>query len=111
MLVGGAPFAISLPISSCIVPPGIDGPVAIFITNTTQPLANSQVNQFTQSIVAGPALVNVDTKTETLGQVVRSNSGVVTTTSTITPAEASAIIASVSYPVIHIPLSTLTMRL
>lgn len=70
MLVGGAAFAISLPLASCIVPQ-INGPVAIFLTTDAQPLAANPAAQLAQIILAGPALAFIDTNPQTLGQLVR----------------------------------------
>lgn len=106
MLTGGAPLSISQPLSSCIVP-NITGPVAIYITNSTQPLANNQQIQFTQEIVMGPTIAFIDSGAEAIMQLVRtsssdssdpsgtSNSSAPSTT-TISPAEASSIIAGAS---------------
>ncbi|KAJ7590811.1 ferritin-like domain-containing protein [Mycena floridula] len=80
MMVGGAPFSISLPFDQCIVPEGINGGVYQ---------------------VAGPAAAMIDTSPEMLAQLSRTtsgsaNSGESTTTATISPGEASSIIAGAS---------------
>ena len=106
MLIGGAPFSISQSLSSCIVP-NITGPVAIFITNSSQPLANNQQIQFAEEIVMGPTLTFIDSGADAIMQLVRSTSSDssstptsdpddATSTSTISPAEASSIIAGAS---------------
>ncbi|KAJ7067861.1 ferritin-like domain-containing protein [Mycena amicta] len=98
MIVGGMPFAINLPIENCVVPPGINGPVALWITSDNNPLINNVIDRDTTKQVAGPAIIFVDAQPETLGQLVRgSGSGSsTTTTTTITPDQAASIIASAS---------------
>jgi hypothetical protein len=98
MIVGGATFAIALPIDECIVPDGVSGAVLIFITSDGNPLANNVRDRDTIKLVAGPNYVFVDTTTELLGSSARQGSGVAssgesTTTSTITPSQASDILA------------------
>ena len=112
MMFGGTPMSISLPMSQCIVPDGINGPVAIWITSDNQPLLNNVRDRASSQLVAGPTIAFIDTQPQALGQLVR-NGGVTsssssgsstviasastsTSTTTISPAEASAIIASVS---------------
>lgn len=75
MIVGGAPMSISLPINECVVPEGINGPVAIWITSDAQPLVNNIVNRATTQLVAGPTVTFVDTIAETLGSTVRQGAG------------------------------------
>ena len=104
MLIGGSPFAIVLPFSQCVVPSGINGPVAVFITSDQQPLANNVRDQATDKIIAGPTMAFIDTKPEMISQMVRNGSKngqqgsaiSSTSTQTITPAEASALISSAS---------------
>ncbi|KAJ7896001.1 ferritin-like domain-containing protein [Mycena olivaceomarginata] len=97
MIVGGAPFAINLPLDQCNVPPGINGPVAVWVTSDSNPLINNVIDRDTTKQVAGPAFIFVDSQPEMLGQLVRTsgtNGGASsTTTSTISPEEASSIIA------------------
>lgn len=93
MMTGGAPFALSLPFSNCVVP-DINGPVYIYIVNGTQPLLNSQTNQFSTSIVAGPTLAFIDSIPETLGQVVKAAPASVESSSTISAAEAGSLVAA-----------------
>jgi hypothetical protein len=97
MIVGGAPFAINLPISQCNVPQGINGPVMVWITSDDDPLVNNVVDRATTQQVAGPGLIFVDSQSELLGQMVR-NTGTngapsSTETTTISPDQASSIIA------------------
>jgi hypothetical protein len=105
MLVGGAATTLPFPVSDCVVPDGINGPVGIFITSDGQPLINNVRDRDQTKIVAGPTLAFIDIKPEVLGQLVR-NPGAAggngtdapaatsTTTRTISPAEASSIILS-----------------
>jgi len=94
MMSGGVANAASFPIDQCVVPGGIEGPVYLFITNTTQPLLNSQQNQNVASIVAGPTGGFIDTRQESASQLFKSsgqaNQGS-TTVSTISPGQASVI--------------------
>ncbi|KAF5372021.1 hypothetical protein D9615_008097 [Tricholomella constricta] len=103
MLVGGAPMTIPLPMSQCIVPEGINGPVALFVTSDGQPLLNNVRDRAQNKIIAGPALAFIDTKPQMLGQLARgsatgagsgSSNQASTSTRTISPAEASSIIVS-----------------
>jgi len=101
MLAGGMPFSLSLPFSQCVVPEGLTGPVAIFITSDDQPLNNNVRDQATNKIVAGPTMAFIDNKPETLGSIVKGSSGgsgnnTITSTQTISPAQASALISSAS---------------
>ncbi|KAG9050868.1 hypothetical protein FS837_001522 [Tulasnella sp. UAMH 9824] len=90
MMTGGAAFALALPFDNCVVP-NINGPVYIFIVNGTQPLLNSQVNQATGTILAGPAPAFIDSVPETLGQVVKAAPRAVASTTTISGAEATGL--------------------
>ena len=104
MLLGGQPTSIPFPFNSCVVPSGINGPVAVFITSDGQPLINNVVDRATTQLVAGPLLTFIDTQPQILGEAVGitsgsssnsssgSGSGSTITTQTISPAQASAII-------------------
>ena len=108
MLVGGAAFAIALPFDQCVVPDGINGPVALFITSDSQPLANNVRDQATDKIIAGPTMAFIDTVPEVLAQFARTGSSSAgtptvsgstsTSTETLTPAEASAVLSSAGVP-------------
>jgi hypothetical protein len=97
MIAGGMPFALNLPLSQCNVPPGINGPVAVWVTSDDNPLINNVVDRDTTKQVAGPAIIFVDSSPEMLGQMVRGSGtgggASSTETTTITPDEASSIIA------------------
>jgi len=105
MLMGGATNSLSLPLSQCVVPGGSNGPMAIWVTSDSQPIANDVVNRTPNSIVAGPTLLYVDTNYQSLGEMVvnggnstgsmpggQSNSF----TRTVDPAAASAIMTGLS---------------
>ncbi|KAG6861421.1 hypothetical protein C0995_000261 [Termitomyces sp. Mi166 len=97
MLVGGNSTSLPLPLSQCVVPDSINGPVALFITSDNQPLINNVRDRAQGNIVAGPTVAFIDTKPELLGQIARSgpNSGSQSTsTSTISPAQASSIVSA-----------------
>ncbi|KAH8094764.1 ferritin-like domain-containing protein [Phellopilus nigrolimitatus] len=111
MLAGGMPFSLSLPYSQCVVPAGLNGPVAIYVTNDTQPLNNNVRDRFTGNIVAGPTMAFIDGTPDALGNLARTVSGAsnstsgsnstnaassAASTSTITPDAASSIVASAS---------------
>jgi hypothetical protein len=74
MLVGGAPSSITLPFSDCVVPSGINGPVAIWVTSDGQPLNNNVRDRANTQIVAGPAIAFIDTIQESLGSLARGGS-------------------------------------
>lgn len=94
MMTGGVASAAVFPIDQCVVPQGLEGPVYIYITNSTQPLLNSQQNQNVGSIVAGPTGAFIDTRKESASQLFKSsgqlNSG--SSTTTLTPEQASQIV-------------------
>lgn len=104
MLIGGMPFSLSLPISQCVVPEGINGPVAIWITSDDQPLNAGAVDRQSNAIVAGPLMTFIDSKPDGLGSLVRkndksgsgNNEASPSTTTTVSPAEASGLLASLS---------------
>jgi len=74
MLTGGLPFSISLPIDKCVVPQGINGQVAIFITSDDQPLNGNAVQRQSNAIVAGPLLTFIDVQSDQLSESIRSKS-------------------------------------
>ncbi|KAL0949050.1 hypothetical protein HGRIS_009143 [Hohenbuehelia grisea] len=117
MMIGGAGTSIPLPLSQCVVPEGINGPVAIWVTSDGQPLINNVRDRATSQLVAGPTYAFIDTEPQALGQLVKSSSGSVApsnnagtggapsvpssasgsaTTQTISPEAASSLIASAS---------------
>jgi len=110
MLLGGAATSIPLPLSQCVVPADINGPVAIWITTDGQPLVNNVRDRATSQVLAGPALAFIDTKPQMLGQLARGSASNAasqsTSTATISPAEASSIIASASASATATPTPT-----
>jgi hypothetical protein len=107
MLIGGQPTSTSQPIGNCIVPQGINGPVAIWITPDNQPLLNNLQDRQTQTVVAGPTVLFVDTVGDTLGQLVNNSTGAGApppTTLTLSPAQASSLLPSSS----SLPISSPT---
>ncbi|GAA5862607.1 hypothetical protein JCM1840_002609 [Sporobolomyces johnsonii] len=62
MITGGLTAALTFPANACVVPTGIDGPVAVYLTNTSTPLATDIVVQDTLTIVAGPDFIFVDSQ-------------------------------------------------
>jgi hypothetical protein len=97
MMLGGQPFSITLPYDNCVVPQGVNGPVAIFITSDDQPLINNVRDRATTQLVAGPTMAFIDSEPEMIGELVRSNGSSAiasTSTATISPAQASAVISA-----------------
>jgi hypothetical protein len=96
MLAGGMPFSINLPYNQCVVPSGINGPVAIWVTSDNQPLNGGAVDRQSNAVVAGPLMAFLDTQPETLSSLVRSglNSTAASTTTTVSPAPAATTTAA-----------------
>jgi hypothetical protein len=100
MMIGGAAVSIPLKMSECVVPDDINGPVAIWITSDDQPLVNNVRDRATTQLVAGPTMAFIDTQPQMLGQLARkigsggAPSGETITTQTISPEEASSLIAT-----------------
>jgi len=106
MMVGGMATAIPLPFNQCVVPPGIDGPVAVFITTDGQPLVNNVVERATTQLLAGPLMTFIDsvpspfsssiltgTATNTTAST-NATASTSTSTTTITPAQAQSMLSS-----------------
>jgi hypothetical protein len=72
MLTGGLPFSVTLPLSECVVPQGINGPVAIWVTSDDQALNGNAVQRQSNAIVAGPLLTFIDIQVDVLSESVRS---------------------------------------
>jgi len=100
MMVGGEPFSRTFPIDNCVVPSDLNGPVALFITSDGQPLLNNVPDRATKQLIAGPTMAFIDSSPELLGGLTRNTASgqapVSTSTSTISPAEASAVLAGAS---------------
>lgn len=94
MMVGGIPFSVSLPLSQCVVPNGINGPVALWITSDSQPLVNNPIDRAVNSQVAGPTIAFIDTQPQLLGQMAHNLPGSPpSVTSTIPLSQASSILS------------------
>ena len=96
MLIGGNATALSLPIKECIVPSGLNGPVAIFLTTDAQPLAADVVIQDPASILCGPTIAFIDTDADALGALVRNTKKPVQSSDEITPGEAEDALSQAS---------------
>ncbi|KAH9049257.1 ferritin-like domain-containing protein [Lactarius deliciosus] len=80
------PFSISLPLNQCVVPEGINGPVAIWVTKDDQPLNNNCARPREQ-------------RDQSIGQLIRNQAGTPPpSTTTVPPAQASAILPSTTPP-------------
>ncbi|EIN10272.1 hypothetical protein PUNSTDRAFT_142336 [Punctularia strigosozonata HHB-11173 SS5] len=90
MLIGGLPFAISLPFSQCVVPAGINGPVAIWIMSDDQPVAASPVDRDTSKLVAGPTMAFIDTISQSLPEAARTVSGTSSSSSSSSSSDSSS---------------------
>jgi len=73
MLQGGNGTALNLPLAQCNVPTGTNGPVALWITNSSTPLSGDVTTRATDAQVAGPAIFFVDSDPQAIGQMVRPN--------------------------------------
>ena len=71
MIAGGMPISIALPLSECVVPSSVVGPVAVFVTSDNQPLVNNVVFRTDISVVAGPTIIFIDSVSEEIGSIVR----------------------------------------
>ncbi|GAA5922705.1 hypothetical protein JCM1841_001111 [Sporobolomyces salmonicolor] len=69
MITGGLTVALTFPANACIVPSGINGPVAVYLTNTSTPLATDIIVQDTLTVVAGPDFIFVDSQTTLLSSL------------------------------------------
>ncbi|KAF8171849.1 ferritin-like domain-containing protein [Pholiota molesta] len=94
MLVGGSFASIPLPFDNCVVPSGINGPVAIFVTSDGQPLVNNVRDRATTQLVAGPTMAFIDTQPQMLGQLARGASAIVSSAGTASAAAASTTASS-----------------
>jgi hypothetical protein len=110
MLLGGQPFSIPLPYDNCVVPQGVNGPVAIFITSDGQPLINNVRDRATTQLVAGPAMAFIDTQPQVIGSLIRSNGNSATApTSTTTNSTMSMSNSNVSMSNSTMSNSTMSM--
>lgn len=101
MLVGGAAASISLPLSQCIVPDNLNGPVWIWITSNNQPLNANIAQRDATTIVAGPTAIFLDNQADALGALVRNvngNGSVFQSSNVISPSEAASLLSSAAQP-------------
>jgi uncharacterized membrane protein YgcG len=75
MLTASAPFSLSLPLNQCVVPQGLNGAVAIFITSDDQPLNGGVIDRQSNAIVAGPLLTFIDIEEDDISVLVRNKGG------------------------------------
>ncbi|KAF9259964.1 hypothetical protein L218DRAFT_1003200 [Marasmius fiardii PR-910] len=83
LLVGGMPNSLVMPFNNCVVPPNLNGPVALWVTSDDQPLLFNSIDRQTNNnkLVAGPQMTFVDTQSQMLVQMLRGSSpGSVTST-------------------------------
>lgn len=95
MLVGGQANSFSFPANDCIVPEGldIDGPVWIWLTTDSQPLAANIHIRASTEILAGPTAAFLDTQSNALGALVRTGNSF-NSSQTISPSDASSQLSS-----------------
>ncbi len=72
MLAGGMPFSLTLPLSQCVVPQGLNGAVAIWITSDDQSLNGGAVDRQSNAVVAGPLMVFIDIHIDVVSTLVRN---------------------------------------
>ena len=71
ILTPGQASATVLPITQCVVPKGVNGPLAIWITKDSTPLSGDVIDRQYQSIVAGPALAISDNTDDLTSDLIR----------------------------------------
>src|SRR5262249_35066395 len=71
---GKQPATNSFALNDCSVPPDVDGPMVIWITNDSQPLSNNVLDRVTTQVIAGPAIIFVDAQIDSLGALVVNSS-------------------------------------
>jgi hypothetical protein len=75
MLAASMPFSLTLPLNECVVPQGLNGAVAIWITSDDQPLNGGVIDRQSNAIVAGPLLTFIDIETDDISVLVRKKGG------------------------------------
>jgi len=111
MMVGGNATALALPLAQCVVPQGINGPVAIFVTSNDTPLPNDVTTRNCSNVVAGPTMAFIDTNPQLLSQLAVGGSNSTSgdnSTSTISPSLASSIESGATMTAAMPPSSTST---
>jgi hypothetical protein len=71
LLAGGQADATVLPADNCVVPAGVDGPFAVFITESSSPLSGDVINRQSQAVLAGPTLSFFDEKDDLTSDLIR----------------------------------------
>jgi hypothetical protein len=71
--LGGQTASITLPFTNYMMPNDINEPVVIWVTGDSQPLIGNVRHRATTQVVAGPALVFIDSNPEALGALPRVN--------------------------------------
>ncbi|KZT74495.1 hypothetical protein DAEQUDRAFT_720670 [Daedalea quercina L-15889] len=95
IMVGGSSTAMALSIDSCQIPDGLNGPAAVFITCDDTTLPTDVVQRASsQSILAGPAMIFVDTEVDLLAGLSKTGAScetdaIANSTTTTTTAAAS----------------------
>jgi len=87
---------LSLPVDECIIPNGINGPVAIFLTTDPQPLVADITKQNAKQILSGPAIIFIDSQADALGALVRKTSKTVSSSDQLSPDQASQVLSQAS---------------
>jgi hypothetical protein len=72
MLAPGMPFSLSLPFNQCVVPQGLNGAVAIWITSDDQPLNGGVIDRQSNAIVAGPLMTFIDIDEDQISILIRN---------------------------------------
>jgi len=104
MLVGGVPFSISLPLDQCVVPAGINGPVAIYVTSDDQPVLADVVERNLNTVIAGPTMAFIDISNDNLADAARNGSAAANST-------ASSVASSAATPSSVVPTSATVMSI
>lgn len=95
VLTGGQMFATPMPLEACVVPQGVNGPVAIWVTSDSQPLVGNAINRAASQLLAGPTISYVDSIPDALAQFVRpATNGASVTRRIISKEEAEAMMAA-----------------
>jgi hypothetical protein len=79
ILTGDDDFSTSLPIDQCVVPPGINGPIAVFITPNEEPLNGVLIDRQFQQVIAGPDIIFIDAIPDPLGSLIRNTTATLST--------------------------------
>jgi hypothetical protein len=71
ILTAVSPVSVSLPINKCVLPQGLNGLVAVFITPNDQPLSGNVIERQNSTVIAGPALTFVDSEVDQTSLLIR----------------------------------------